>query len=114
MKQAGVLCLFNMYERQIHALSPHQIDDLTTFVAQFLPRDIKAPPSPATPLPQASQQQQQHSQHHHAADEEKGKLALRSAPHTAASSSSNTSSSVNTEGMSAYLETLKPLNTDLR
>ena len=114
MKQAGVLCLFNMYEQQIHALSAHQIDDLTTFIAQFLPRDVKSLPAPpSAPAPASPQQQQQHQQQQ-AVDEQQGKLAQRTALSRVGSISSDTSSSVVDTGVAAYLETLKPLNTDLR
>ena len=119
LKQAGVVCLFNMYDGQIHAVSPHQLDDLSTFIAQFLPRDIKSLPAlPSVLSQQASeqqpQQQQQQQQQQHGVDEEKGKLAQQIAPLSVDSSSSDSSSSVDTAGVSAYLETLKPLNTDLR
>lgn len=117
MKQSGVLCLFNLYDQHIHALSSHQIDDLSTFIAQFLPRDVKSPPAlPLSALSQASQpqQQSQQQQEQQAVDEEKGKLAQRAVQSRAGSPSSAASSSVDTAGVSAYLETLKPLNTDLR
>ena len=127
MKQAGVLCLFNMYDNHIHALSAHQIDDLTTFIAQFLPRDVKSLPALPSGLEQADeqQQQQQHQQQQrqqqhysqqqqHAVDEEKGKLAQLTPTSSVGSRISETSLSEDTAGMDAYLETLKPLNNDLR
>ena len=118
MQQAGVLCLFNMYERQMHALSSHQIGDLVTFVAQFLPRDVKSQPAvPSSPAPDSSQQQEQ--QLKHAVDESMDKPSTRSASSQAlvlssAASSSSSSSSTDSPAMRAYLETLKPHNTDLR
>ena len=122
MKQAGVLCLFNMYDAQIHALSSPQLDDLSTFIGQFLPRDIKAQPAlpsaSASATSQGSQQQQQqlhHQQHqqsqqYHPMEEQLLKSAQRTLPLLAELPKPTGEA----RGVSAYLETLKPLNTDLR